>query len=132
MFSNIEIGTRISSARNMKCLTLEDVASKVGVAKTTIMRYEKGTISKIKLPVIESIAHALEVDPNWIIGNTDVPFTSFSTPAQDLKPDEASLLEDYRSMNAQGQAAAQATVRGLADTPIYKRNNDSSGVLEAN
>lgn len=115
MFSNIEIGTRISSARNMKCLTLEDVASKVGVAKTTIMRYEKGTISKIKLPVIESIAHALEVDPNWIIGNTDVPFTSFSTPAQDLKPDEERLLADYRDASEEIRGAAASMLHDSAE-----------------
>lgn len=115
MFSNIEIGTRISSARNMKCLTLEDVASKVGVAKTTIMRYEKGTISKIKLPVIESIAHALEVDPNWIIGNTDVPFTSFSTPAQDLKPDEERLLADYRDASEEIRGAAAGMLHDSAE-----------------
>ncbi len=76
MFSPIEIGTRISSARSIKSMTLEEVASKVGVAKSTILRYEKGTIEKIKLPVIESIAHALDVDPNWLIGNTDTPYSS--------------------------------------------------------
>ncbi len=35
MFSPIEIGTRISSARSIKSMTLEEVASKVGVAKST-------------------------------------------------------------------------------------------------
>lgn len=115
MFSNIEIGTRISSARNMKCLTLEDVASKVGVAKTTIMRYEKGTISKIKLPVIESIAHALDVDPNWLIGNTDVPFTSSSTSAQDLKPDEERLLADYRDASEEIRGAAASMLHDSAE-----------------
>lgn len=121
MFSNIEIGTRISSARNMKCLTLEDVASKVGVAKTTIMRYEKGTISKIKLPVIESIAHALDVDPNWIIGNTDVPFTSSSTTDQDLNPDANELLQNYQSINQEGKKKLLDYSRDLVSSGNYQK-----------
>ena len=115
MFSNIEIGTRISSARNMKCLTLEEVASKVGVAKTTIMRYEKGTISKIKLPVIESIAHALDVDPNWIIGNTDTPFMSSSSPAHILASDEEQLIADYRDASEEIRGAAASMLHDSAE-----------------
>ena len=126
MFSNIEIGTRISSARNMKCLTLEDVASKVGVAKTTIMRYEKGTISKIKLPVIESIAHALDVDPNWIIGNTDVPFTSSSTSAQDLNPDANELLQNYQSINQEGKKKLLDYSRDLVSSGNYQKGPSAS------
>lgn len=71
--TNEEIGLRISYRRNQLGLTMDDVAKKIGVARSTIQRYEKGTIEKIKLPVIESIASALSVNPNWIIGNTDDP-----------------------------------------------------------
>lgn len=78
MFSNQEIGYRIYETRQSKGLTLDDIAVSVGVAKSTIQRYEKGTIKKIKLPVIESIANALEVNPNWLIGNVDNPLPQSS------------------------------------------------------
>lgn len=71
--TNIDIGIRISERRTQLGLTMDDVAQKIGVAKSTIQRYEKGQIQKIKLPVIESIASALSVNPEWIIGNTDDP-----------------------------------------------------------
>lgn len=71
--SNIEIGIRISTRRQQLGLTMDDVAQEIGVAKSTIQRYETGQIQKIKLPVIESIATALSVNPDWIIGNTDDP-----------------------------------------------------------
>lgn len=71
--TNEEIGLRISSRRTQLGFTMDDVAKKIGVARSTIQRYEKGTIEKIKLPVIESIASALSVDPDWIIGNTNDP-----------------------------------------------------------
>lgn len=81
MFSNKEIGNRIFETRNKLGLTLDDIAARVGVAKSTIQRYEKGDITRIKLPVIESIANALDVNPNWLIGNVDDPLpisSSFS------------------------------------------------------
>lgn len=66
--TNLEIGKRIESRRKDLDLTLDDIALRVGVAKSTIQRYEKGTIAKIKLPVIEAIARVLDVDPAWLCG----------------------------------------------------------------
>lgn len=65
------IGNRIKNRRKELKLTLSDVASSVGVAISTIQRYEAGTIDKMKLPVIEAIARALQVNPAWLIGKTD-------------------------------------------------------------
>lgn len=79
MLSNKEIGQRIHDTRQSKGLTLDDIANAVGVAKSTIQRYEKGHIDKIKLPVLESIANVLEVNPSWLIGNIDSP-----TPKKNL------------------------------------------------
>ena len=71
--TNLEIGIRIAERRTQLGLTMDDIAQKIGVAKSTIQRYEKGQIQKIKLPVIESIASALSVNPAWLIGKTDDP-----------------------------------------------------------
>ncbi len=131
MLTNVEIGARISSARELRCLTLDDVASSVGVAKSTIQRYEKGTIEKLKLPVLQSIAVALDVNPNWLVGNTDDPSPLAPLSSPTLAPDEEELVGCYRSMNTEGQTAALAAVRGLAASGIYKKRDDSSGVLGA-
>ena len=69
--TNIEIGYRIANRRKEIGMTMDDLATKVGVAKSTIQRYEAGKIEKIKLPVIESIANALGVNPSWIIGKSE-------------------------------------------------------------
>lgn len=68
---NKEIGGRIAQRRKDLGLTLDDVAQEIGVAKSTIQRYEKGTIEKIKLPVIEAIARVLSVNPAWICFKSD-------------------------------------------------------------
>lgn len=73
MTTNEAIGQRIRARRRELGMTLQEVADEVGVQNSTILRYEKGVIQKIKLPVIEAIASALHVNPSWIIGKTDDP-----------------------------------------------------------
>lgn len=65
------IGSKIESRRRELGLTLDDIAQEIGVAKSTVQRYEKGTIEKIKLPVVEAIARVLSVNPAWLCGKTD-------------------------------------------------------------
>lgn len=68
---NVKIGHRIKQRRLELNLTLQEVAEKVNVNKSTIQRYEAGNIKDVKLPIIESIAKALNTDPLWIIGKID-------------------------------------------------------------
>lgn len=70
---NKEIGRRIKTKRIEQGLTLKELGEKVGVASSTILRYENGKINNIKLPVIESIANALNVDPAWLILKSENP-----------------------------------------------------------
>lgn len=65
------IGRRIEQRRKSLGLTLDDVAREIGLAKSTVQRYEKGTIETIKLPVIEAIAKKLKVNPSWLCGKTE-------------------------------------------------------------
>lgn len=65
------IGERIKMARKEKDMTLDDVARIVGVAKSTIQRYEAGYITSPKLPVLVAISNAVGVNENWIKGLSD-------------------------------------------------------------
>lgn len=69
---NIGIGKRIEQARELRELTMDELANRIGVAKSTIQRYEKGKINTIKIPVIDAMARELSVNPSWIIGKSDV------------------------------------------------------------
>lgn len=66
---NREIGKRMKLAREQSGLTLQAVADRVGVAASTVQRYEAGGIEKLKLPVLNAIADVLGVDPGWLTGN---------------------------------------------------------------
>ena len=81
---NEVLGERIEQRRKELGLTLDDIAQEIGVAKSTIQRYEKGTIGKIKLPVVEAIARVISVNPSWLCGKTDD-----STPKTISLPPEA-------------------------------------------
>ena len=82
---NLELGKRIEMRRTQLNLTLDDIASEIGVAKSTVQRYEKGSIEKIKLPVIEAIARVLDVNPAWLCGKTET-MAAKPTPASEGEP----------------------------------------------
>ena len=73
MIDRVQMGIRMAQARAERGLTLKDVASGIGVAASTIQRYEKGQFENIKMPVIEAIADALSVNPAWLTGHTNDP-----------------------------------------------------------
>lgn len=52
-------------------LTLEQVADKVGVAKSTVHRWECGYISNMKCDKIQLLAQALNVSPAFILDCAD-------------------------------------------------------------
>ena len=67
---NEEIGKRIQQRRKALNISVVDIAAYTGLSKATIHRYENGDIKNIKLPVIETIASILNVNPLWLIGKS--------------------------------------------------------------
>ena len=113
--TNAEIGNRIKYARDLKDATLEDVARKVGVAKSTIQRYEAGKISAIKIPVVDAIAMALNVNPAWIVGKSD----HMELPSQKIPK----ILQYYETLNDIGKHEATKRVEELTYIPQYVKEN---------
>lgn len=62
------LNDRLRAARTSKGLTLDEVASKVGVSRQTIQRYESGVISNIPSDNIEKLAAALDTTPAELMG----------------------------------------------------------------
>lgn len=115
--TNAEIGSRIKYARNLRNATLDDIAQKVGVTKSTIQRYETGKINAIKIPVVESIAMALNVNPLWIVGKSDI----MELPSQKVPK----IMTYYRQLNALGKQEAIKRVEELTYIPQYTTEPDS-------
>lgn len=65
------IGTRIRQARLNKGYTLEEVASKIGITRQTLQKYETGVISAVPSDKIEAIAGILRISPAYLMGWED-------------------------------------------------------------
>lgn len=68
---NTDIHSRIHTLRKRKDMTLEELGTKVGVAKATVQRYESGEIPNIKRQMIEKLAQALGTTPAYLMGWAD-------------------------------------------------------------
>ncbi len=99
-----QIGERIKFRRKELDLTLQDIADRVHVARSTVQRYEAGTISQMKMPVIYSIAQALQVNPDWLVGKSDTMLIGRAensvgpvpVPSFDVTAGEYAMVRSYR------------------------------------
>ena len=106
----ILLGNRIKEARTLREYTLGDLATAIGINKSTVSRYEHGEIEKPKLPVIESIAKELRVNAAWLIGKSDEMIVrsafSLAVPsAPELSLEEQAFISKFRALDDRGRAA---------------------------
>ena len=113
--TNAEIGYRIYIARKENHATLEEVAKKVGLTKSTIQRYEKGLINNIKLPNIQSIAKVLNVNLNWIVGISEEMHTQRQL--------DFPIIDYYNQLNDFGKKEATKYLEELTHFSKYTDNN---------
>lgn len=66
-----QIGARIKQRRLELDLPMQYVADQMGVNKSTVQRYESGTIDNTKKMVLEGLSRVLDVTPEWLLGETD-------------------------------------------------------------
>lgn len=68
----MNVGERIKARRKELGISADDLAKQIGVDRTTMFRYEKGTIEKMPVSALIPIANALRVDPVWLLtGRSD-------------------------------------------------------------
>ena len=125
------IGQRIKDRRLALNMTQGDIAGAVGVAISTIQRYEAGTIERIKLPVIESIARVIGVNADWLIGKTDDEspfFTSLPDNTIDLKNSIADrIMLAYRNSRLTYQELETRT--GISKSALQRYITGETGKI---
>ena len=65
------IGSRAKARRKELGLSMDYMAEKLDVNKSTIQRYENGSIDNTKRLIVEGLANALFVSPEYLRGETD-------------------------------------------------------------
>ncbi len=90
------IGSRIKSRRLELNLGQQYIAEKMDVNKSTIQRYEAGTIDNSKKLILEGLAEILHVSVEWLKGETEEYETDI-TDKRDLQIRDAmrDILESF-------------------------------------
>lgn len=80
----MNVGERIKQRRKDLKMSADELATSVGVSRSTIFRYEKGDIEKVGPDVLKKIADKLNVSPADLMGWDDTPVQEFKIPTSPL------------------------------------------------
>ncbi|HES6653020.1 TPA: helix-turn-helix transcriptional regulator [Streptococcus pyogenes] len=69
----MDIGLKLKQRRQEMNVSVDELAQKLNVSRTTIYRYEKGEISKMPTETLEKIARILNTTPAYFMGWSDKP-----------------------------------------------------------
>ena len=134
----------IRQYRESENLSMQEFADRCGLSKGYISMLEKGQHPQNNRPLVPSLntlrdlANGMNMSIDALLSSMDGDaLVSINNPAPvhyefDLDSDEQQLLQDFRSMNLQGQAAALASVHGLAENPLFKKGDSPTpGAMDA-
>lgn len=76
----MNIGERIKECRKAKGISVDYLASKLKVSKTTVYRYEDSSIEKIPLQTFDKICELLNVSAAELMGNAPTKADNSSLP----------------------------------------------------
>lgn len=76
---------RLKETRKEKKLTQEELAEKADISRVMVSRYETGTVIPT-VDVLVSLADALDVSIDYLLGRSDHSPVSNHHPANDLPP----------------------------------------------
>lgn len=107
---------RIKERRNALGYTQEELATKLGLQKSAIAKYENGRVENIKRSVILKMAQLLECRPCYLMDMDDASISASSdTEPLQLTPEEKSHMETYRLLNQENQTKVVRYTNSLLD-----------------
>lgn len=116
------IMNRIQSRRLELKLSYQDLASKTNMSKSTLQRYETGSIKNMPVDKLGIIANALDVSPLWLLGFDE------NENNNKLSNEEQQHIEDLRKLNTEGKDKVIAYTKDLIEMPKYQKDNNSKVV----
>ena len=110
------IGEIINRRRKQLKLTLDDVARAVGVAKSTVGKWESGFIESMRLDKVENLAKVLDLSIAQLMGWPD------AEPMP--KPSKPKLRSVARLEDSDITEAEDAELQNFIDFLLSKRGKD--------
>ena len=83
------MGQRIREKREAMGWSVEDLAEKIGVARQTIYKWERGSVKNIDRDYIGKMAKLFHVEPDWLMHMEDAKEVSITYSASGREPIEA-------------------------------------------
>ena len=125
------IGQRVHLKRMEKGMTQSELAKKLGYkSKSSVAHIENGR--DIPRSMVAALSEILGTTPAYLMGwddekeaNTKISNDMFLCKLSDS---EQQLINDFRTLNNEGQAAAVAAVKGFTMLDQYKKDNTVSEV----
>lgn len=109
-----DIMNRIQSRRLELQLSYQDLALKTNMSKSTLQRYESGSIKNMPVDKLGVIANALDVSPLWLLGFEENSIT--------LSIEEEQHIENFRKLNIVGRKKVSAYTKDLIDSGKYEKS----------
>ncbi|MDE7293650.1 MAG: XRE family transcriptional regulator [Oscillospiraceae bacterium] len=88
----VALGKRIEGRRKSLKMTMAELGSRIGVAASTIQRYEAGKISRPKYAVLCAMASAMAVSVKELTGETQATAASIKIPQNATPLDVSSMV----------------------------------------
>lgn len=107
------IGQFIENRRKSLGLTLESVGQYVGVSKSTVLRWERGDIQRMKASHISALARVLQIDPVLLFQDEEL-----------LMPEEKQVIDAYRKADT----GIRTSVRILLGIHDEKKDSARSAI----
>lgn len=98
-----DIGLKIKKTRKQRKISADDLAKKIGVAKSTIYRYENGDIGKMPVTRMKEIAKILDVDENELLGIKRTIKDKIGDVVAKLSDDRQTNVLDYAKIQLKEQ-----------------------------
>lgn len=119
-----EIMNRIQARRLELELSYQDLANKTNMSKSTLQRYETGSIKNMPVDKLGVIAKALNVNPIWLLGLDSYNKTHFNNE-NNLSKEEKNLLETFNKLNTVGKNEAIKRLSELTEINKYITNDNN-------
>ncbi|MBR6728662.1 MAG: LexA family transcriptional regulator [Clostridia bacterium] len=104
--NQIHIGQRIKKKREENGFSLQDIAEKLAVNRSSVMRWENGETNRIKLPVIEKLAQILKTTPQYLMGYEDNDLAG----ARMCSPEDACFLPVVTGFSMQDDVVTERNI----------------------
>lgn len=112
----MNVGERIKQRRKDLKMSADELATSVGVSRSTIFRYEKGDIEKVGPDVLKKIADRLNVSPADLMGWDD-------TPVQELKITTSPLVKKITEKAVKLTAPRKQKVLDFTENQLREQSN---------